>query len=86
MHSCLEIKPLTTKDLIYKGYGSKATLSKYVKKGMPRHGVRGNYWFIEEEVRAWILYRGEKVFLTCPHCGELIQIPKEVIANAKTEN
>ena len=80
----MEVKPLTTKELTFKGYGSSTTISKYVAMGMPRHGVRGNYWFIEEEVKHWILYRGEKLFIACPHCGKLIQVPKEVVANAKT--
>ena len=79
----MDFTPITAKELTFKGYGSKTTISKYVSQGMPRHGVRGNYWFIEEEVKAWILYRGEKLCIACPHCGKLIEVPKEVIDNAK---
>lgn len=81
----MDIKPLTAKELTYLGYGSNTTISKYVRMGMPRHGVRGNYWFIEDEVKNWILFRGERLFITCPCCGKTIQVPKEVVANAKCD-
>lgn len=79
----MEFKPLTAKELEFLGYGSHTTISKYVAMGMPRHGVRGRYWFIEEEVRNWILYRGEPIYIACPCCGKMIKVPKEVILSAK---
>lgn len=79
----MEFKPLTAKELEFLGYGSHTTISKYVAMGMPRHGVRGRYWFIEEEVRNWILCRGEPIYIACPCCGKMIKVPKEVILNAK---
>lgn len=77
--------PLTMKDLIYKGYGCEDTLLRYVKQGMPRHGERRNYWYLEDEVRDWILWRGKKHSVQCPYCGKMIEIGNNIFQNNQNE-
>lgn len=61
---------LTTKDLVYMGIGTANTISKYVKQGMPRHGKRGRYFFIKEEVEAWLMEADDDIYINCPVCGQ----------------